>query len=194
VSNSPPAKAQPKRGKRHPLLYQQRLSEQYFWPAVLTVSLSAALLIWGPAKLAPYRFFLTVAASSCGLVLVLTLVYRLRAYAVCSVHGLRVQLPFYRFEISYEEIKAVRPTELFRLFPPSKQRWPQRRFLTPLFGTTVLSLELEQLPHRTAWLRLWMSKYMLAPDRVGLVLAVRDWLSFRAELDEYSARYRKSRI
>ena len=194
MSNSPPAKAQPKRGKRHPLLYQQRISEQYFWPAVLSVGLSAALLIWGPAKLAPYRFFLTMAASCSGLVLVLTLVYRLRSYAVCSIHGLRVQLPFYRFEIGYEEIKAVRPTELFQLFPPNKQRWPQRRFLMPLFGTTVLSIELEQLPHRTAWLRLWMSRYMLAPDRVGVVLAVRDWLSFRAELDESITRYRKSRI
>ena len=194
MSNLPPAKAQPKRGKRHPILYQQRLSEQYFWPAVLILSLSAALLIWGPAKLAPYRSFLTVAASSCGLVLALTLVYRLRAYAVCTIHGLRVQLPFYRFEISYEDIKAVRPTELFRLFPPSKQRWPQRSFLTPLFGATVLSIELEHLPHRTAWLRLWMSKYMLAPDRVGLVLAVRDWLNFRAELDEYRTRYRESRL
>ena len=194
MSNPPPAKEQPKRGKRHPLLYHQRLSEQYFWPAVLIVSLSAALLLWGPEKLAPYRFFLTVAASGCGLVLVLTLVYRLRAYAVCTIHGLRVQLPFYRLDISYEEIKAVRPTELFRLFPPSKQRWPQRRFLTPLFGNTVLSIELARLPHRTAWLRLWMSRYMLAPDRVGVVLAVRDWLSFRAELDESITRYRKSRI
>lgn len=188
MSDLPSSEALPERGKRHPLLYQQRLSEQYFWPAVLTVAISAALLVWNPAKLAPYRLLLTVAVACCGLVLVLTLLLRLRAYAVCSVHGVRVRLPFYHLDIPYSEIKTVRPTELYRMFPPREQRWPERRFLTSLFGKTVLVLELDELPNRKAWLRLWMSKYMLCPDRVGVIIAVRDWMDFRAELDEFRAR------
>ena len=186
--------AQPERGKRHPLLYHQRLSEQYFWPAILTVAASTALLAWAPAKLEPYRLLLTMALACCGLVLVLTLLFRLRAYAICTAQGVRVRLPFYHFDILYSEIKNVRPTELYRLFPLREQRAPQRRFLAPLLGTTVLAIELDELPNRTAWLRLWMNKYMLCPDSVGVIIAVRDWMGFRAELDEFRARRRHFRL
>jgi hypothetical protein len=191
MSNLTPSQPQPKQGKRHPLLYHQRLSEQYFWPALLTVAGSAALLAWNPSKLQPYRLLLTVALGCCGMVLVLTLLFRLRAHARCTADSIRVRLPFYQFEIPYSEIKNVRPTELFRLFPPRDQRWSQRRFLAPLFGATVLAIDLDRLPNRKVWLGLWMNKYMLSPDRVGVILAVRDWMGFRAELDEFRARMRR---
>jgi len=190
MNNLPPNQPQPKQGKRHPLLYHQRLSEQYFWPALLTVAGSAALLAWHPSKLQPYRLLMTVALGCCGMVLVLTLLFRLRAHARCTADSVRVRLPFYQFEIPYSEIKNVRPTELFRLFPPRDQRWSQRRFLAPLFGATVLAIDLDRLPNRKVWLGLWMNKYMLSPDRVGVILAVRDWMGFRAELDEFRARMR----
>ena len=191
MSELPPQKPPPRRGKRHPLLYYQRLSEQYFWPSVLIIATSTALLIWGPEKVAPFRPALTIAATCTGLALILAFLYRLRAYVVCTSHHIRVRLPFHQLEIPYADIKTVRPTELFRIFPPQKQRWPARRFLMPILGATVLVIELEQLPQRTAWLRLWMSKYMISPEKVGLILAVRDWMSFRAELDEFRARQRE---
>jgi hypothetical protein len=194
MTDLPPSDKRPEQGKRHPLLYHQRLSEQYFWPAILTVAVSIGLLVWAPAKLQPYRLVLILALACCGLVLVLTFLFRLRAYARCTAHGVRVRLPFYHFDIPYDEIKNVRPTELFRLFPPRELRWPQRRFLAPLLGMTVLAIELDKLPNRTAWLRLWMNKYMLCPDRVGVIVAVRDWMGFRAELDEFRARRQHSRL
>ena len=193
MSELPPQKPAPRRGKRHPLLFQQRLSEQYFWPAVLIVATSSALLIWGPAKVEPYRPALTITATCTGLALILAFIYRLRAYVVCTSHSLRVRLPFRQFEIAYSEIKTVRPTELFRIFPPRQEKWPQRRFLMPILGATVLLIELEQLPKRNAWLRLWMPKYMISPEKVGIIVAVRDWMSFRAELDEFRARQRQIR-
>jgi hypothetical protein len=194
MNDRPSSQAKPEKGKRHPLLYHQRLSEQYFWPAILTVGASTALLVWAPAKLEPYRLVLIMALACCGLVLVLTLLFRLRAYTRCTAHAVLVRLPFYHFEIPYSEIKTVRPTELFRLFHPRELRWTQRRFLSPLLGTTVLVIELEELPNRTAYLRLWMNKYMLCPDRVGVIIAVRDWMGFRAELDEYVARRQHARF
>lgn len=194
MSDIPSRDTKPERGKRHPLLYHQRLSEQYFWPAILTVATSAALLVWAPAKLEPYRLVLIMALVSCGLVLALTFLFRLRAYVRCTANAVHVRLPFYHFEIPYDEIKNVRPTELFRLFPSSGLWWPQRRYLEPLLGATVLAIELDQLPRRVAWLRLWMNKYMLCPDRVGVIVAVRDWMGFRAELDEFRARRKRFRI
>jgi hypothetical protein len=194
MTDLPSGDTLPEQGKRHPLLYHQRLSEQYFWPAILTVAVCICLLVWAPAKLDPYRLILILALACCGLVLVLTFLFRLRAYARCTAHAVRVRLPFYHFEIPYDEIKNVRPTELFRLFPSGELRWPQRRFLAPLLGTTVLAIELDKLPSRAAWLRLWMNKYMLCPDRVGVIIAVRDWMDFRAELDEFRARLQQSQF
>lgn len=175
----------PERGKRHPLLYQQRFNEMVFWPTILIIALSIALLIWGPPE---HRFHLTVVLFGSGAILVLTLFFRLRAYAQCRRSGLRVQLPFFYLDIPYRSINSTRPTNLYRVFFPREQRWTQRRFLMPLFGRTVIVVDLEQLPVPPRRLRLWMIKYMLSPETVGLVLAVRDWIGLRTELDEYKAR------
>ena len=188
-----PSRKRETRNKRHPLLYQQRLSEQYFWPAILTVATSGALLVLNPARLDPYRIYFALALICCSLVLILTFAFRLRAYATLTEDAIRVRLPFHRFQIPYRDIKNVRPIELFRMYPPARQRWTQRRFLEPLFGATVLVIELDELPRPTAWLRLWVTKYMICPDKVGMIIAVRDWMGFRAELDEYRARLRQPR-
>lgn len=180
-----------RQGRRHPILFQQHLSEQAFWPSILILGLSAALLVWNPAKVDPYRGILTVALVGCGLILSLTWLFRLRAYARCLDSGLYLQLPFFHLLTPYHKIRSTRPTELYRMFPPEQQRWTQRRFLRSLFGKTVVVVELDQLPRSRIWLRLWMSKFMLCPDSVGLVYAVRDWMAFRAELDEFRARNRQ---
>lgn len=181
----------PKRGKRYPLLFQQRFSEQIFWPSILILALSAALLVWNPIRAEPYRTTLIVVLVCTALILVISLLFRLRTYGRCLHSGLRLQFPFFRLTIPYTEIRSTRPTELYRMFPPDRQRWAQRYFLRALFGRTMVVIELEQLPRPKLWLRLWMSKYMLCPDRVGLVLAVQDWMAFRAELDEFRARTRQ---
>jgi hypothetical protein len=92
--------------------------------------------------------------------------------------------------IPYGKIRDARATELLQLFPPEEQRWTQRHFLRPIYSRTVLVLELEALPRPKTWLRLWMSKYMLSPNEVGMVIPVWEWMAFRAELDEAMARSR----
>jgi hypothetical protein len=183
--------AQARWGRRHPLLYQQQFNEQNFWPSVLLLALSGGLLIWNPAKLQAYRPILLLVVFVAGLILVLTLIFRLRAYIQCRPDELYLQLPFYHLNIPYVQITTVRPTDLFRMFPPEQQRWTQRRFLRSLFGETVVVIEVDHLPHSLTWLRLWMTKYMLCPEKPGFVLAVRDWIAFRTELDEFRARQRR---
>lgn len=177
-----------KAGRRHPLLFQQHLNEQVFWPCIAIMATSAAFLLWHPARLEPYRLAFVVGLAGGGLVLVLSFIFRLRAYVQCQAGGLFLRLPFYHLLIPYPEIKAARPTELFRMFPADQERWPNRGSLRSLLGQTVVVIELDQLPQSSSWLRLWMNRYMLCPDSVGLVLAVRDWLAFRIELDEFRVR------
>jgi hypothetical protein len=181
----------PKRGRRFSLLYQWRLNDMVFWPTLLIGALSAMLISWGPPR---FRGPLTAILFGGATVFAVTLLFRLRAYAQCRRSAFCLQLPFSRLEIPYRSIRTTRPTDLHRLFPPQRQRWTERRFLKPLFGRTVVVVELEQLPAPRRRLRLWMSKYMLSPDTEGLVLLVEDWIALRSELDEYKARSHHTRV
>jgi hypothetical protein len=183
-----------KNGQRRALLLQEHFNEQNFWVCILILALCGALLIWDPAPFAIYRPYLFAILIGTGLILILTFLYRLRAYVQCREAGVVVQLPFYRLIIPYEAIRATRPNEVYRLFPPDEQRGTQRRFLRWLWGTTVVVVELEQLPGSRPWLRLWMSPYMLSPNEVGLVLPVHDWIALRSDMSEFQSRRRRSII
>lgn len=183
-----PTDAPLKGGRRHPLLLQLRLNEMVFWPSVLIIALIAVLLIWDPDKIQEYRLYLTIILLGSAGLLILTFLFRLRAYVRCLPQGLHIQLPFRHLDIPYAEIQTTRPSELFRLFPIRQQSPLQRNFLRPVLGHTAIVIQLRDLPMSRGWLRVWMSKYMLCPDVEGLVLAVPDWLEFHNELGEYKAR------
>jgi hypothetical protein len=179
-----------KPGRHHPLVLQEHLNEQVFWPSILIVCVTAGLLIVNRQELAPHRVALVLLLAGAGLALILTYVYRFRAYVQCGSDGLRIQLPFYRLTIPYSRIRATRPNDFYRLYPPDQQRWTQRAFLDGLWGMTVVLVDLEQLPRSRKWLRLWMSKYMLDPNGPSFTLAVRDWIALRSDLDEHLSRSR----
>jgi hypothetical protein len=180
-----------KPGKRHPLLLHRRFSDQVFWPAIAIFAICAGLLVWNPAPFQPSRLHLGIMLVGTGLILVLTLAFRLTAYVQCRLDGLLVQTPFQRVRIPYAHIRITRPTQLYHLFPPDAQRWTQRSFLAPLLGKTVVVAEMDELPHRAGWLKFWMGKYMVCSDVVGLALLVPDWMAFRSELDEFVTLQRR---
>jgi hypothetical protein len=182
-----------KRGRRYPLLYQQRLSEQVFWVALFIVIVCAALLIWNPDPVVSYRLSFAVILAGTGLILILTQVFRLRAYVQCHEQALRLQLPFYRLDIPYDSISLTRPTQLHYVFSPKHQRWTQRSFLDPLWALTVVVAEIRDFPPSGSRPGLWMSPYMINPDAPGLVIPVRDWMGLRRELDEIRA-WRRRRL
>ena len=180
-----------KRGKRYPLLYQQRLGEQLFWLCVIIIAMCAALLIWSPERIVPYRIHLMVVLTATGLTLILTQVWRLRAYVQCREQALHLRFPFYRLDIPYNTISATRPTQLHYLFSPQSQRWTQRSFLSSLWGRTVIVVDIDDFAPKGRNLRPWVSPYMLSPDSKGLVLLIRDWMDLRGELDEAIALHRR---
>jgi extradiol dioxygenase family protein len=126
------------------------------------------------------------------MILILTFIYRLRAYAQCREHELCLRLPLSQLVIPYTEIRTTRPTELHHMFPPEKQRWTQRNFLGPLLGRTVVVVEMERMPLPPSQLRRRTGKYMVSPDGLGIVVPVRDWMRFRTELDEAIARSQRT--
>lgn len=180
--------ASPGHGKRRPLLIHRRLNEQVFWPCILLVAISAGLLAWDPPQVDPYRFPLSMVLLGAGLLLILTFYLRLRASVQCQTDGLHLQVPFARLLIPYRQIRATRPTEMYRVYHPTQLRWTQRAFLKPILHKPVIVVELEALPRPRPWLRLWMGPFLICPDAVGLCLLVNDWMGFRSELDEFRAR------
>jgi hypothetical protein len=179
------------KGKRHPLIYHRRYNEQVFWPCILIIGLAGGLLIWNPTDLERYRTTLEVVLIGTALVLIYTFVLRLRAYVQCRAAGLWLQLPFYRVSIPYQDIRATRLTDLYRLFSDGQLGRGQRHFLEPIMGKTVVIVELEEMPFSPLARRLWVSKAMICPDEVGLIMAVDDWLTFRTELDEAIFQHRR---
>lgn len=177
-----------KAGKRHPFLLQQRLHELVFWPCILLLLLSGGLLAWNPPELRTARGSLSLILVGAAGILILTSLFRLRAFACCRPEGLLLQFPCKGFLIPYSEILQTRPTELVHMFAP--HRWPfgQGHFLAPISMATMVVIEMERLPLSTFQMRLWVSRYMICPDTIGLALPVRDWLTFRAELDEFRLR------
>ena len=194
MSTNQPAAGPPRRGRRQPLVLHQSLSEQLFWPAVLILAVCAALLIWNPPEFQDHRAELVLMVIGTGLILVLSFLFRLRSFAQCRADGLRIQSPFFHLDIPYTEIKATRPAQLARVFFPEEQRWLQRRFLRWLWGHTLVVVELERLPGPRRWLRIWLGPYLIHPDEDSLALPVRDWITFRAELDEQLAQHRRRRL
>ncbi len=181
----------PKRSQRHPIVLYQALNEQVFWPSILILAVSIGLFVWNPPELEPYRPHLLVIFVGTGLLLILTFLFRLRAYARCDSDALEVQLPFFSLTVPYRDIKASRTAQFARVFPPDEQRWTQRRFLRWLWGHTLVVVEMERLPRPRTWLKLRMGPYLLHPLEESLTLPVRDWITFRSDLDEALAHYRR---
>lgn len=183
-----PNLALPRRGRRYPLLLHQRLRAMVFWPALLIGLLTTGLVILSPPGIDAYQPYLSVAGAGGWSLAVLTFWFGLRSYACCRADGLELQLPFYQLTIPYNDIQSTRLAQFGRQFPVDGEPWTRRHFLEPLFFSTVVVIQLGALPAPRRQLRLWMSKYLLAPDAPGFMLPVRDWLGFRSELDEFRFR------
>lgn len=190
-SNKMAAPDKPKRGKRHGLLIYRQLHDQLFWLSIVIIAIGVALLVWNPAEL--QRDYLLITVAALVLLLVLTFMFRLLAYVQCQTKGLLIRTPLQRLLVPYGDIRLARPTLLYQEFPPSEQGWNWRHFLDPLYGKSVIVIELEKLPRPAAWLKLWMGKYLVCPDVVGLALLVPDWMALRTEFDEYLAYHRRTK-
>jgi hypothetical protein len=72
-----------------------------------------------------------------------------------------------------------------QVHPPEKAGWAKRTYITPLYGKTVLLLELKGYPIHPLLLRLFLPGVMFAPQTTGFVLLVPDWMKLSTELDSF---------
>jgi hypothetical protein len=106
----------------------------------------------------------------------------LTAYAQPRADHLRLQTPIYRLKISYLRIRTVRPIDVSRMIYPTRASASHKKELRPFLDKTVLGIDLTEWPLPRWVLRLFLSRWMLANDQLGLVLYVDDWMGLSNQL------------
>ena len=170
------------------LLVYQRMWQRWAWPCILIVAASMALWWFAPRipiLYTPFRSLALVPALVSLALLVYTSLARRMAWVQCRPDHFRIQTPFYPLVVSYGRIKGVRPQTFAQVFDPASEKQVRQRWLRPYWGRTVLVVELSRYPMSKAWLRLWFSPYLLAPDVTGFVFLVEDWMALSRQLDEF---------
>ena len=185
-----------KRGDRFRLLLYERMWQRWAWPCIL-IALASVALWWFTPRISiiyqPFRL-LTLAPAILSLVLlVYVFLARRLAWVQCRSNHLRIQTPFYPLVVSYARVKVVRPIPFNKVFDPREEKEARRRWLLPYWGKTVVVVELSKYPVGKAWLRLWFSPYLLAPNFTGFVFLVEDWMTFSRQVDEFRSAWEMRR-
>ena len=183
-------------GERFRLLIYGRMWQRWAWPCILTVPASIALWRFAPQipiLYAPLRPLTLVPAAVAVVLLAYTFLARRLAWVQCRPNHLRIQTPLYPLVVSYRRIQAVRPQTFSEVFAPALEKKARRRWLRPYWRHTALVIDVLKFPVAKAWLRLWFSPYLLAPDTTGFVFLVEDWMALSRQLDDFRTEWEMER-
>lgn len=177
-----------KSGRRHHLVIYSHMLNRW-WPATLTLSLALLAVAWGLSRLpagqvGPYLINVTLGLG--GLVFVFTFflfIIRRAAYVQAFSTYLRVVTPFLRINISYRRFRGTTTSEMRALFPPTKLSSWRRDIIGPLSSMTAIVINLNGYPVSPVLLRWFLSPFFFKDKTPHIIILVKDWLRFSAELD-----------
>jgi len=181
-----------KSGRRYHLVIYSRMINRW-WPATLTLSVALFATAWGVSRLPEGKanpYLVTATAGLGGVVLVFTLlllVIRKAAYVQAFPTYLRLVTPFLRMNISYRRFRGTTTSEMRALFPPKGISSWRREIIAPLSSMTAIVINLNGYPVPTVMLRWFLSPFFFKDKTPHIIILVKDWLRFSAELD--SMRY-----
>jgi hypothetical protein len=179
-------------GTKFPLVVYQHLLGRW-WTGV--VGIGVAMLgfayteyIKPENQFQPWQWQLAVAVAVLtilgGLFL---LIIRYFAYVQAFPTYLKLATPFLRVNISYKRLQKTITAEMSQLFPrKSMSGWVWDIF-EPLAGRTAMIVELKSYPISPTILRLFLSRFFFKDKTPHLVILVKDWMRFSAELDSMRA-------
>jgi hypothetical protein len=178
-----------KRGRKYPLVIYTRMMDRW-WPPVFLIGLAMLALAWWTYSdlyirlTAPWKWMLLGGAGGlCILASLLMLVLRQAAYVQPRGDHLLLATPFLRMKISYKRIRRTRTATMAVLFPISKMGLLKRDTVSPLLPMTAVILELSAVPMPRSFLRLFLSPFFFVDNAPHIVLLVKKWMAFSAELD-----------
>jgi len=177
-----------KAGRRHHLVIYSHMLDRW-WPATFTLSLALFAVAWGLLRLPsgevqPYLINVTMGLG--GLVFLFTfflLIIRKAAYVQAFPTYLRLVTPFLRINISYKRFRGTTTSEMRALFPPTGLSGWRREIIGPLSSMTAIVINLNGYPVSSTLLRWFLSPFFFKDKTPHIVILVKDWLRFSAELD-----------
>jgi len=177
-----------KAGRRYPLVIYTHMLNRW-WPATLTLSLALFAVAWGVSFTPEGQaqpFLVDATAGLGGFAFIFTLflfIIRKAAYVRPFPTYLRLVTPFLRINISYKRFRGTTTSELRALFPPTSLSGWRREIIAPLSSMTAIVINLSEYPVPPSVLRWFLSPFFFRDKTPHLVILVKDWLRFSAELD-----------
>jgi hypothetical protein len=183
-----------KAGRRYPLVIYTHMLNRW-WPATLTLALALFGVAWGVSftpegQAKPYLVTATVGLGGLALAFSLfLLIIRKMAYVRPFTTYLRLVTPFLRINISYRRFRGTTTSEMRALFPPTSLSGWRKEIIAPLSSMTAIVINLNGYPVSPLILRWFLSPFFFKDKTPHIVILVKEWLRFSAELD--SMRFRQ---
>jgi hypothetical protein len=105
------------------------------------------------------------------------------AYVQPRPDRIRIQIPFYRLNISYRRIRNTRPVDIAKAFSRTTTPRRYRRIIRRYHGQTALGIDLSSWPLPRWLLASLLGRMMLAPDQPGFILITREWMELSNQLE-----------
>ncbi|MGD8812952.1 MAG: hypothetical protein PVI78_00595 [Anaerolineales bacterium] len=106
---------------------------------------------------------------------------------------LHLQTPFYRLEISYEDILSIVSVRLRDVLGKSQLRVVQRLLASSPLEIHALRLDLKALPPLIIKLRSFFGRMMIVAEPPGMLLVVEEWMALSVQLSSQLDVWRAER-
>jgi hypothetical protein len=175
-------------GHKYPLIVYRHMVSRW-WTPMIAIGLGMFALAYSEyidpiGQFLPWRWQLFAGVG--GLAIFIGLLFwiiRYFAYVQPLSNHLKLVTPFLRVNISYKRIQKTTATEMRHLFSyKSMSGWVQDIF-SPLATQTAVVIELTGYPISPVLLRLFLSRFFFKDKTPHLVILVKDWMRFSAELE-----------
>ena len=175
-------------GHKYPLIVYRHILNRW-WPAMIAMGLGMFALAYSEyleplGKFLPWRWQLFAVIGGVAILIgVFFWIIRFIAYVQPFPNYLKLVTPFMRINISYKRFTRTTATEMKYLFAYKSMSGWVRDIFSPLANKTALVIDLNGYPISPVLLRLFLSRFFFKDKTPHLVILVKDWMRFSAELE-----------
>ena len=177
-----------KAGHKYPLIVYRHMLNRW-WTPMIAIGLGMFALAYTEyidpvGRLLTWRWQLPAVIGGLSIFTgIFFWVIRFFAYAQPHPAYLKLVTPFMRINISYKRIKKTTATEMRYLFSLKSMSGWVRDIFSPLANNTAVVVELSGYPISPTLLRLFLHRFFFKDKTPHLVILVKDWMRFSAELE-----------
>src|SRR5215216_608931 len=175
-------------GHKYPLIVYRHLVGRW-WTPMIAIGLGMFALAYSEyidpvGRLLAWRWQLPAAIGGMSIFIgVFFWIIRFFAYVQPYPNYLKLVTPFMRINISYKRFTRTTATEMKYLFAYKSMSGWVRDIFSPLANKTALVIDLNGYPISPVLLRLFLSRFFFQDKTSHLVILVKDWMRFSAELE-----------